>query len=223
MKRPIYLFLFWLNRFVCRLMYRVRPPSEGPLPSQGPALVVCDHTSMGDPLVLLATAGRHIHFLMAEEIFSIPHLTWAFQAFGCVPIRRGKQDIQAVKAMLKGLGQGKVMGLFPEGGLDRHRLEEGHMGIGYLALKTGVPIIPASIVWDKPRPLSMILTLFLPCRATYQYGSVLQFPREARPDKQRMQQCTRKVMEAIDGLRSAMIRQAVDRESTKDIQGHRPE
>ncbi len=200
------MFLFWLNRFVCRVMYRVSPPSENPLPSHGPVLVVCDHTSMGDPLVLLATAGRHINFLMAEEIFSLPHLRWAFQAFGCIPIRRGKHDIQAVKAMINGLSQGKVMGLFPEGGLDRHRAEEGHMGIGYLALKTGVPIIPASILWDKPRPLSMILTLFLPCRAKFQYGSVLQFSREVRPDKKRMQGCTQEVMEAIDGLRNSLLR-----------------
>ena len=59
-----------LNMWVCRLMYRVKPFEESPLPSVVPALIVCDHTSLGDPLVLLATAGRPVRFLMAEEIYS---------------------------------------------------------------------------------------------------------------------------------------------------------
>ncbi len=200
----VYRFLFGLNALVCWMMYGVRATQASPLPPHGPVLVVCDHTSMGDPLVLLATAGRHIHFMMAEEIYSIPHLRWAFRNFGCIPIRRGKQDIQAVKEMLKGLKKGKVMGLFPEGGLDRHRLEEGHMGIGYLALKTGAPVVPASIVWEKPRPLSMIRTLLIPCRARFLYGPALFFAKEERPDRERMVQCTQEVMGAIESLRTQL-------------------
>ena len=197
-------------------MYGVKAPIPSPLPQAGPAMVVCDHTSLGDPLVLLATAGRHIQFMMAEEIYSIPHLRWAFHAFGCIPIRRGRRDIQAVKAMLQGLNEKKVMGLFPEGGLDRHRLEEGHMGIGYLALKTGVPVIPASIVWEKTRPLSMFLTLFIPCRARFRYGPFLQFPKENRPDKERMRKCTQEVMDAIESLRRELEPSEITRKKREE-------
>jgi len=58
----VYTFLNQLNTWVCRLMYEVKPSEESPIPSQGPALIVCDHTSLGDPLVLLATAGRPVRF-----------------------------------------------------------------------------------------------------------------------------------------------------------------
>jgi len=53
--------------WVCRLMYRVKPFEECPLPSEGPALIVCDHTSLGDAMVLLATAGRPVRFLRRKR------------------------------------------------------------------------------------------------------------------------------------------------------------
>ncbi len=158
--------LHQLNSWVCRLMYGVTVAWPCPVPPQGPALIVCDHTSMGDPLVLLATAGRPIRFLMAKEIYAQSHLRWVFQAFRCIPVQRGKRDIRAIRTMLDGLAAQEVIGLFPEGGLDRHRLDAGHLGIGYLAIKSGAPVIPASIVWDGPHSVtSMLKTLLVPSKA----------------------------------------------------------
>ncbi len=99
----VYTSLKRLNTWVCRLMYRVKACEESPVPSEGPALIVCDHTSLGDPLVLLATAGRPIRFLVAEEIYSQPLIRWAFEAFHCIPVQRGKRDIKAIRTMLDGL------------------------------------------------------------------------------------------------------------------------
>lgn len=203
----VYCGLNRLNRLVCRVMYGIQAQPESPLPHDGPALIVCDHTSMGDPLVLLATAGRPIRFMMAQEIYVQPHIKWVFQAFRCIPIRRGKRDVKAVRAMLEGLSSSEVMGLFPEGGLDRYRSDEGHPGIGYLALKSGAPVIPASIVWENPRPLSMFKTLFVPCQARILYGAPILFPQETRPRKIAMQCCTNQVMEAIEHLRRTLLNQ----------------
>ena len=141
----IYSFLNQLNTWVCRLMYGVKPSEKSPIPAHGPALIVCDHTSMRDPLVLMSTAGRPVRFLMAEEIYSQPLIRWAFTALRCIPVQRGKRDIRAIRMMLDGLATQEVIGLFPEGGLDRHRVAEGYHGIGYLAMKSGVPVIPVSI------------------------------------------------------------------------------
>jgi len=76
--------------------------------------------------VLLATAGRPIRFLMAAEIYSQPHIRWAVQMFRCIPVQRGRRDIRAIRTMLEGLAAKEIVGLFPEGGLDRHRWDEGH-------------------------------------------------------------------------------------------------
>jgi 1-acyl-sn-glycerol-3-phosphate acyltransferase len=202
----VYTALNQLNTWVCRLMYGVKSSAELPVPSEGPALIVCDHTSLGDPLLMLATAGRPVRFLMAEEIYSQRHIRWAFQAFRCIPVQRGKRDIRAIRTMLDGLATQEVNGLFPEGGLDRHRLEEGHPGIAYLAIKSGAPVIPASIIWEGPHSVtSMVKTICVPSKATIRYGKPLQFPQESSPSKDSMQSCTKEVMARIEELRKSML------------------
>ena len=202
----VYTGLIQLNTWVCRLMHQVKASEELPLPSDGPVLIVCDHTSLGDPLVLLATAGRPVRFLMAAEIYAQPLIQWAFEAVGCIPVQRGKRDIKAIRMMLDGLAARQVIGLFPEGGLDRHRLDEGHLGIGYLAIKSGAPVIPASIVWEGPHSVtSMLKTLFIPSKATIRYGKPLQFPQESKPSKESMQSCTTEIMRQIEALRESIL------------------
>jgi len=202
----VYTALYQLNTWLCWLMYRVKPCEESPLPYQGPALIVCDHTALGDPLVLSATAGRPVRFLMAEEIYSQRHIRWVFQAIRCIPVQRGKRDIKAIRTMLDGLAAQEVIGLFPEGGLDRHRLDEGHPGIGYLAIKSGAPVIPASIVWEGSHSVtSMVKTLFVPSKAIVRYGAPLQFPQESRPSKESLQSCTKEIMKQIEALRKAIL------------------
>jgi len=187
-------------------MYGVEPFNESPIPLGGPALIVCDHTALGDPLVLLATAGRPVRFLMAAEIYAQPHIQWVFKAVGCIPVQRGKRDIKAIRAMLDGLAAEEVIGLFPEGGLDRHRLDEGHPGIGYLAIKSGAPVIPASIVWEGPHSVtSMLKTLFVPSKATIGYGKPFKFPQESKPSKESMQSCTKEIMKQIEALREGIL------------------
>jgi 1-acyl-sn-glycerol-3-phosphate acyltransferase len=157
-------------------------------------------------MVLLATAGRPVRFLMAEEIYSQRHIRWGFQAIRCIPVQRGKRDIRAIRTMLDGLAAQEVIGLFPEAGLDRHRLDEGHPGIGYLAIKSGAPVIPASIVWDGPHSVtSMLKALFIPSRAIIRYGEPLQFPQESRPSKESLQLCTKEIMKQIEALRKSML------------------
>ena len=108
--------------------------------------------------------------------------------------------------MLDGLAAQEVIGLFPEGGLDRHRLDEGHSGIGYLAIKSGAPVIPASIVWEGLHSVtSMVKTLFVPSRATIRYGEPIKFPQELRPSKDSMQQCTKEIMKQIETLREGIL------------------
>ncbi len=91
-----------LNRLICRVLYQVTPLSPSPLPQSGPVLLVSDHSSYSDPMVLAATANRPIIFLTAREVY---------------PINRGTQDVGAVRAMLRALRQGEVIGIFPEGAL----------------------------------------------------------------------------------------------------------
>ncbi len=195
-----YPFLNCLNGCVCRVMYGVTPLSPSPLPRRGPALLVSNHSSLGDPLVLLATAGRSLHFLMAREIYDRRMMNWAFRAFRTIPVSRGARDVRAVRSMLKMLERGEVVALFPEGGIDQFRDESGHMGVAYLAVKTGAPVIPVTVSWERQRPSSIVGTLFVPGRVMVRYGEPLRFPQNVNPKRDELDSITKQVMSRIKEL-----------------------
>ena len=197
----LYRIFYGLNRLICRVLYNLRPPSELPLPESGPVLLVSDHSSFSDPMVLAATAGRPIIFLTASEIYHRPLLKWFCKTVRYIPVRRDSQDVGAVRTMLRALGQGEVVTLFPEGGIDQYREEDGHLGIGYLALKTGVPVVPASISWAKVRPNSLMRSLVTPGKVSVCYGTPIEFPTLEHPDHTNIEQATVRIMHAIHSLR----------------------
>lgn len=199
----LYRIFDWGNRLICRLLYHVFPPSGSPLPETGPVLLVSDHSAYSDPMVLAATVGRPIIFLTAREIYDRPILRWFCKRVQYIPVRRDIQDVRAVRAMLRALSEGEVISLFPEGGIDEYRKEHGHLGIGYMALKTGAPVIPASIAWDKARPLTLVRSLCTPGKAKVRYGPPIVFPVLPHPDRENIEQATARIMIAIRALRGS--------------------
>lgn len=192
--------LLWVvNRAICRFCYAIRPLTPPPLPTTGAVILVANHTSFSDPLVLAATAGRPIRFLMAREIYEHRPLGWIFRASGCIAVRRGQPDVRAVREMLRALGQGEALGIFPEGGIDEHREEGGYAGFGYLALKTGAFIVPAAIRWDHARP-NRLLGILEPGRADVRYGHPIAVHADAHPTQAQVHHLTRTVMRAIHDL-----------------------
>jgi 1-acyl-sn-glycerol-3-phosphate acyltransferase len=165
--------------------------------------LVSDHSTLGDPLVLLATAGRPLQFLMAQEIYERWAIRWVFRAFQTIPVRRGSRDIRAIRTMMRILDRGEVVAVFPEGGIDSFRDESGHLGVAYLVVKTGAPIIPVSIRWAKKRPDSIWGTLFVPGQVSVRYGQPLRFPQKTDLQRVELEAITRHIMRCIKELSEA--------------------
>jgi 1-acyl-sn-glycerol-3-phosphate acyltransferase len=197
-----YRLLDGLNRLICRVLYHVTPQSPSPLPQNGPVLLVSDHSSYSDPMLLAATANRPIIFLTAREVYQRRDLRWLCEIAHYIPINRGTPDVGAVRAMLRALRQGEVVGIFPEGGIDQHREESGHLGIGYLALKTGAPVVPASIAWAQARPLHLGRSLITPGRAVVRYGPLIVSRLDPNPTREKIQAVTATIMRAIQDIRT---------------------
>ncbi len=203
-RRTTYRLLDRLNRLICRVLYQVTPPPP-PLPQNGPVLLVSDHSSYSDPMLLAATANRPIIFLTAREVYQRHDLRWLCEIAHYIPINRGTPDVGAVRAMLRSLRQGEVVGIFPEGGIDLHREESGHLGIGYLALKTGAPVVPASIGWDQARPLHLGRSLITPGRAVVRYGPLIVSQLDPNPTRERIHAVTATIMRAIQDIRTGKV------------------
>jgi len=123
------------------------------------------------------------------------------RAAHCIPVRRGAIDVAATRQMFRTLHAGDVLGIFPEGGIDERRMESGYPGIGYLALKTGVPVIPASILWQKPRPPTLLRSLTTPGHAIVRYGLPLTFEINPDPRREDILAATDRIMAAIQTSR----------------------
>jgi 1-acyl-sn-glycerol-3-phosphate acyltransferase len=196
--------LYEVNGLVCRMLYHVGQAAPSPIPKKGAALLVCDHTSYSDALALLATTGRPVVFVVTREVYELCSVRWVLRAVQCIPVRRGTIDVVAGRRMLRTLHSGEVLGIFPEGGIDERRMQTGYPGVGYLALKTGVPVIPASVTWQKPRPSTLWRSLLMPGHATVRYGAPIRFGINPHPDHEAIRVATDAIMAAIQQAHGAM-------------------
>lgn len=181
-------------------------PGKDVVPRAGPAILVANHRSGLDPLLVAVATRRRVHFLMAREYYEVPGLTWAFRALGCIPVNRDGNDLGATKAALKALHAGHVIGIFPQGGI-RETAEalEGKAGVALLALRSGAPVVPYYIQ-GSPALDSVFLALFTPSRSRIFCGSPFSLePTCGRPTRADIEARAAIVFDAISRLRPIEI------------------
>ncbi len=105
-----------LNRLFCTRYHRLQyEPIH--LPAQGAALLVANHISGLDPLLIVAAARRPLRFMIAREEYQRFGFTWLFRAMGCIPVERARKPEQALREALRVLEKGEAVALFPQGGI----------------------------------------------------------------------------------------------------------
>jgi 1-acyl-sn-glycerol-3-phosphate acyltransferase len=139
-------FAKWLTRLLLFLFSRWRLIGVERVPLDGPLLVVANHQNNADPPILVATVPRVVHGMAKEELFR----GWVgvlSRWYGAFPVRRGTPDREAIRTALHYLELGSTVALFPEGTRSKTGiLQEGKVGAGLLALRSGAMILPMGIV-----------------------------------------------------------------------------
>ncbi|MGD2117448.1 MAG: lysophospholipid acyltransferase family protein [Chromatiales bacterium] len=134
------------NRLFCQRYHRMSPTDIG-LPEQGPAIVVANHVSGLDPMLLIAAARRPLRFMIAKEQYERFGLQWLFRVIGCIPVDREGRPDQALRAAVLALQQGEVVALFPHGKIhldtDRPRRLKG--GAARLAKRANCDVYPVRL------------------------------------------------------------------------------
>lgn len=133
-----------------RLCYRLNVHGRYHLPKQGAALLVCNHVSFMDALVLGGASSRPLRFVMDQPIFDSPWLKWWFQLVGAIPIESERHSPGALRRALddvsEALRQGEIVMVFPEGRLtpdgDIHTFRR---GLETILARDNVPVIPAGL------------------------------------------------------------------------------
>lgn len=150
-------FLRFLAWIYVSLFYRVRVTGvEDNVPDEGPALLVCNHVSYMDPLVISAAVPRPIRFVMYYKIFRIPGMNWVFRAHRAIPIAGAKEDPEVLEAAFAevqaALAAGELVCIFPEGALTRDgEIAPFKGGVERILAANPVPVVPMALtgLWDS--------------------------------------------------------------------------
>ena len=140
-------FLSWV---LVRTLYRLRVQGIDHIPDEGPALLVCNHVSYMDALILSASIPRPVRFVMYYRIFHIPVLSWIFRTARAIPIAGAREDPalmqRAFDEIDRALADGDIVGVFPEGALTRDgEIAVFKSGVERILAKRPVPVIAMAL------------------------------------------------------------------------------
>ncbi|MEM7282457.1 MAG: 1-acyl-sn-glycerol-3-phosphate acyltransferase, partial [Pseudomonadota bacterium] len=140
-------FFAWL---LISTLYRVKPKDLERIPAEGPALLICNHVSFVDPLIIGGTIHRPVRFVMYHKIYNTPLLNYLFRAAKAIPIASRTEDEQmleqAYTQIAEELNDGRIVCIFPEGQITRSgEINEFKRGVERIVETTPVPVIPMAL------------------------------------------------------------------------------
>ena len=169
------------------------------LPRSGPAIIMMNHIAMIDPIVVLGGLPRNVVPLARHDVFSLPIWGVFPRIWDVIPVRRGEVDRKAVQRALAVLEAGEVVLVAPEG----HRspqLQQGKVGVAYLAARSGAPVVPAAVEGTVGYP-SLRLDRRQEPGATVRLGRAFHFKvPDGRLDRDLLRRMTDEAMYVLAGL-----------------------
>ncbi|GAA1414224.1 1-acyl-sn-glycerol-3-phosphate acyltransferase [Glutamicibacter uratoxydans] len=157
------------------------------VPKQGGFIVASNHLSFFDSLIIQALTPRDVAFFAKAEYFTTPGIKGKimksfFESVGSIPVQRGEQaaSVAALDSLVEIIEDGSGIGIYPEGTRSRDgKLYRGRTGVGWLALTTGVPVVPVGLIGtEKLQPAGS--KGFKPSKFTIHYGEPLYFDKLGR-------------------------------------------
>jgi hypothetical protein len=140
-------FLIWL---LVHTVYRLDKSGLEHIPESGPAVLVSNHVSFVDALVIGAACPRPVRFVMDHQIFKIPVLSFVFRTSRAIPIAPAREDPEALERaydqIARALEEGDLVGIFPEGKITYDgNLNPFRPGINRIVGRTPVPVVPLAL------------------------------------------------------------------------------
>jgi 1-acyl-sn-glycerol-3-phosphate acyltransferase len=187
-----------------RWYFRIRIEGLENIPASGPAIVAANHVSWLDPVALGSACTRPVRFLIARHVYDLPWTRWFYRGMRTIPVERGSRDPRGVRAALRALSRGEIVGVFPEGAglLAGPGEREAQAGALLLAAASGAPFVPAGLsgtrrAWPPrsrfPRPVTV----------TVRFGEPFTpWSKGERPGREALRDGVGSLMEKIRSLHS---------------------
>lgn len=187
---------------VTRIYARMRVGGTDNVPKTGTCIVVANHTSYADAVILGSACPRRLNFMITRPIYRMRRLRWFYYMMGAIPVASVTVDPSALKRAIRILNGRDAIAIFPEG----QRMADGNPGAGkegvaLLAARTGAPVIPAAII-GAHRVMPVGYAFPRPGAIRVVFGPPLRFPavEGRRPTRDQMREFAGRVMQAIRDL-----------------------
>lgn len=142
----MYKFICFLVKAFMSLIFRIKVNGSENIPAEGGFLLCSNHLSNWDPPLLQICIKRRIRYMAKDELFHVPVLGAVLKGIKAIPVKRSGSDITAIKTAIRTVKDGGVIGIFPTGQREKVKGEgEVKAGVGLLAVKTEVPVVPVYI------------------------------------------------------------------------------
>jgi 1-acyl-sn-glycerol-3-phosphate acyltransferase len=183
-----------------RIYHSLKVISPCPIPRAGAGIIVSNHTSSIDPAFIQTMCRtRLITWMMAKEYLEIKSIAWLFNMVGIIPVERSGQDLAPLRAALRALKAGRVLGIFPEGKIsETGELLPFQVGAALMSIKTGVPIFPIFLDGTQ-RNKGMVQAALVPNRATIAFGPPLH--PTGGTSREELETATNIIKSAVEALR----------------------
>ena len=191
-----------VNKLFMHVYQRVHAHTSCPIPATGPALIACNHTAGLDPMTVQAVCPRNIVWIMTHEYYDLPSLKWLFKRSEQIRIERESNDSGAWREALRCLKKGRVVGVFPEGRIEKTPdLMPFQPGVAMLALRGGADFFPVYLD-GMQRNRDMLTTYLTPQHPSVAWGRPLKV-EPGKPDAAKLQAITDRVQARVAALKDA--------------------
>ncbi len=200
--RAVYRWGQRLTCLFCKTFGRLEAHGVHHIPREGGVLLVSNHVSFLDPVIVGSAASREVHFMARSNAFDIPGLGKLIAVYNAYPVNRGAPDLKALRNTISLLKNGNVVLIFPEGTRSTDgQLGTARDGASFIAHRAGVPTLPV-YHQGAERMLPRNSKRLRRTQLTVTFGTPLELQTEGFETKREMyQQMGRQMMQAIADLR----------------------